>query len=121
MRRKVLVAELKGYRNVVKTEDIGGRKINRPRWDGENERRYKRIGGKTSWYKKKKNIKKGKNIGKEKGGKKVKIKEEESDIEAVMFVPCTPGGALTKLLQECDDRFREGTEMKRLKMVEKGE
>ena len=53
-------------------------------------------------------------------GERRKGKEEESDVETVMFVPHTPSGALAKLLQDADDQFRRGTTLKRIKMVERG-
>ena len=42
------------------------------------------------------------------------------ETEAVMFVPPTPGQELVKLLQEGDDRAREGTKQRRVKFVERG-
>ena len=37
-----------------------------------------------------------------------------------MFVPHTPEGTLARMLQEVDDLFRKGTDLKRIKMVERG-
>ena len=113
-----MISGLRGYNSMVRVEESGGRKVNRARWDGEKERRYKKMAAKTSWYRKKK--RKGGNSWVKGNGEKKRGKEEESDIEAVLFVPHTPGGLLAKLLQEEDDRFRRGTEMKRIKMVERG-
>ena len=119
MRRNVLVSGLKGYWRMVKTENEGGRRVNRPRWEGAVERRYKKLGAKASWYKRK-----SKKIGeknKRKGGKfQGRGKEEKTDIETIMFVPHTPDSALAKMLQEEDDNFRRGTKIKRIKMVERG-
>ena len=53
-------------------------------------------------------------------GVKKRGKEEESDVETVLFVPHTPGGILAKMMQEEDDRFRRGTAIKKIKMVERG-
>ena len=47
-------------------------------------------------------------------------RQKEEEIEAIMLVPATPGGELTKLLQEADDSAREGTGQKRLKFIERG-
>ena len=117
MRRRVLVAGRVGYKRMVQNEEGGGRKVNRPRWDGEKERRLRKIGAKSNWYKKKKRAcDKG---GRGKSGKG-RGKEEISDIEAVLFVPYTPRGELAKLLQEEDDKFRRGTCMKKIKVVERG-
>ena len=115
-RREVLLAGLKGYNKMVKVEEEGGRKINRPRWEGERERRYKKMAAKCSWFRKKK----GRGGSEKRKGKKRKGKEEESDIESVLFVPHTPNGALAKLLQNEDDKYRRGTDMKRIKIVERG-
>ena len=41
--------------NMVKAEESGGRKVNRPRWEGESERRYKKLGARSNWYKKRGN------------------------------------------------------------------
>ena len=118
MRRRVLVAGMKGYQRMVETEEKGGRQVNRPRWEGATERRFKKLGAKANWYKKK-GRKRGGAIEKRKGDRK-KGKAEESDIEAVLFVPYTPEGELAKRLQEEDDRFRKGTNLRRIKVVERG-
>ena len=62
-RRNVLLAGLKGYFRMVKEEDAGGRKVNRPRWEGASSRRLKKLGAKANWFKRKgnSNIKKIKN------------------------------------------------------------
>ena len=46
--------------------------------------------------------------------------EEEVEIGTVLFVPATPGGELALRLQRGDDKYREGTKFKKVKMVEKG-
>ena len=51
MRRKILVSGMRGYKRMVKDEEEGRRPINRPKWLGQKERRYKKLGGKSSWYK----------------------------------------------------------------------
>ena len=111
-----MIAGIKGYNNMVRTEENGGRKINRPRWEGQHERRYKKLGAKMSWFKKKSK----RPMGKGNGAGKKRPKEEESEIETVLFVPHTPNGTLARLLQEEDDRFRRGTTIKKIKMVERG-
>ena len=35
----------------------------------------------------------------------MKRRNIETEIETVVFIPATPGGQLTKLMQEADDRF----------------
>ena len=46
-------------------------------------------------------------------------KDDREEVEAVMFVPATPGGELTRILQTTDDRAREGTGDKKVKFVER--
>ena len=53
-------------------------------------------------------------------GVKIRGKEEETDMEAVLFVPHTPKSELANLLQQADDSYRSGTSLKRIKMVELG-
>ena len=116
MRKRILIAGMKGYARMVKVEEEGGRKVNRPRWEGQQERRYKKMGAKTNWYKRRKN----KTGLDKKGGRKGKGRQEESDVETVLFVPHTPGGKLAKMMEEEEERFRKGTKLKRIKIVEKG-
>ena len=114
------MAGLKGYNNMVEAEKRGERRVNRPRWEGEVERRFKKLGAKSSWFKRKR--KRGNQRQNQRGGKnkgdKTRGKEEESQIETVLFVPNTPNGLLAKMIQEEDDNFRKGTKMKRMKVVE---
>ena len=46
--------------------------------------------------------------------------KEIRETEAVVFVPCTPGGALQSQLQVAEDKFIQGTKLKRIRMVERG-
>ena len=81
---------------MVRDEADGGRKVNRPRQDGEEERRYKRLAGKSTWFKgSKKGTKKEKQPRKRRGptGGRGQTKE----IDTVMFVPHTPGDVLALL------------------------
>ena len=122
-RREILIAGMKGYMRLVKEEEEGRRRVNRPRWEGATSRRYKKLGGKGNWYKhkKSKSMEKGKESGASKGKiKRSKGEEEEKKIEAVMFVPSTPGGVLAKMLQQTDDRLAKETGQKKIKMVERG-
>ena len=51
MRKRILVAGVLGYTRMDKNVEEGISRINRPRWVGAVERRYKKIGGKSSWFK----------------------------------------------------------------------
>ena len=94
VRRNVLLAGLKGYWNMVKTEKEGGRRVNRPRWEGASSRRYKKLGARSNWFKKK-----GKNPGGIAGGRvggkqnSRKDKKDDREIETIMFIPHTPSQA----------------------------
>ena len=46
--------------------------------------------------------------------------EVEQQVEAVMFVPATPEGELARQIQEADDKMREGSGDRRVKVVERG-
>ena len=100
VRRNVLLAGLKGYYNMVKEEESGGRKVNRPRWEGAGARRLKKLGGKANWFKRKsKNITVKGESGRKGGSTKGKKNCDNKEVETVMFVPQTPGGELMRLLQ----------------------
>ena len=121
-RREVLISGMKGYIKMVRTEEEGGTKVNRPRWEGATTRRYRKLAGKSNWYKKKSNSSKEvTRCASKKARKRRKGEEEEKKVEAVMFVPHTPGGLLAKMLQEADDKVTKVTGEKRIKIVEKEE
>ena len=42
------------------------------------------------------------------------------ETEAVVFVPCTYGGTLQRMIQEGEDKFIAGTNKKRIRVVERG-
>ena len=93
---------------MCRTEDEGGRKVNRNREDGASVRRVKKILGKSNWFKNKKMFTKevdGKQMRYQGGapvlremkhcGKQARGSEKErKETEAVVFVACTPGVAL---------------------------
>ena len=47
-----------------------------------------------------------------------RMKEVPKETEAVLFVPCTHGGKLQKFIQEAEDKFTQGTNLKRIRVVE---
>ena len=103
--------------------------VNRSRKEGATSRRIRKVLGKTNWYKirkksreeKRRNGKTGPPIIKEsKNCSKKSVGDKPRETEAVMFVPCTPGGLLQKWIQETEDRFTEGTKLKRIRVVERG-
>ena len=120
VRRNVALAGLKGYWTMVRTEEQGGRRVNRPKWEGASSRRFKKLAGKRNWFRKK-GSKNGATIGRGGRGTGSNVgKKDDKQIETVMFVPHTPNGELARLLQEADDRFTKGKAIGRVKMVERG-
>ena len=131
-RINIFLSGLRGYKRMEDREDTGIRKINRTRKEGATERRIQKMLGKTDWFRKKVNRDKKKEILKLGSGKVIKApvirevrKQKNKDdrpreIEAVLFVPYTRGGALQRKLQEVEDDFVAGTSKKKIKMVERG-
>merc|ERR1712242_529095 len=123
MREKVAIAGVRGYLRMVKVEEEGGRKVNRPRQDGEEERRYKRLAGKSSWFRGSRG-RGGATMMMMKPQRKQrrpkKQKEEPKEIDTVMFVSHTPGDLLAKNLQKAEDKFVEKRPGGKVKMVSRG-
>ena len=118
-REMVATAGVKGYLRMVSDEADGGRRVNRPRQDGEEERRYKRLAGKSTWFKgSKKGANKEKKPRKRRGP--ARGKGQIKEIDTVMFVPHTPGDVLAQRLQEAEDMFVENRPGGKVKMVSRG-
>ena len=120
MREKVAIAGLRGYLRMVKVEEEGGRKVNRPRQDGEEERRYRRLAGKSSWFQGSRGGAKMKRpqMGRRRPTRRGNVKEKE--IDTVMFIVHTPGDFLAKSLQKAEDKFVEKKPGGKVKMVSRG-
>ena len=108
-RREILLAGIKGFERILTDVKKGKRSLNRDRKENMEVRMLRKYGAKSRWFK----GREGKaEKGKEKTGKG-RVQERNGgkfeEIEAVIFVPATPGGVLTKRLQEADDKGREGT------------
>ena len=81
-------------------------------------------GARRNWYKgkgRRENEMEVEKRGNKKRIEKGLISRGVEEVEAVCFVPATPGGELAKRLQEGDDVAREGTKQKKLKFIERGE
>ena len=119
-RREILLSGIRGFERIMEDVKKGRRSLNRSRRENMEVRMLKKYGAKSRWFKggRKKMERESRNLGKGKlegrGGNRYE------EIEAVLFVPATPGGVLTKRLQEADDREREGTREKKVKFVELG-
>ena len=135
-RWEILKSGSRKFSRMLEDEDMGIRRVNRPRWEGGHGRYLDKILKKKNWYRKKKterdsNEKNGESYGrkvwkekteKEKSKPKPREKEMEEDseeIESVMFLPSTPHGELMKRVKEADRQFRRGTDIKRIKFVER--
>ena len=123
-RKEILVAGLKGFKKLEELEEQGKRNINRSRGENYEARLLAKYGAKSSWYKGKKGgretVEKGGKRGRGKESRKKQVVDAERQIEAVLFIPATPDGELARLIQEGDDKIREGTGERRLKVVERG-
>ena len=58
--------------------------------------------------------------GREEEGKVEKRTPLEMEVEAILFVPYTPGSKLKRRLQECDNTFATLHGIPRIKVVERG-
>ena len=133
-RMEIMLSGLRGYSRMCEVEDSGGRRINRTREERATKRRIQKVIGKTNWFKEgskytvqgegesKKSVRGGPPIPREirecnrQSSKRTRPKETE----AVLFVPCTPGGILQRRIQEVEDKFTAGTKLKRIRVVERG-
>ena len=124
-RLQILLSGQRSFARMVRTEREGGRPVNRPGSMGERRRRLQRLIGKKTWYKNKKRTekKKGKRTGaitrSELSDKDRQSELRNKEVEAVLFVPFTPGSEMCKAVQEVDDEFVIGTKLRRIKVVER--
>ena len=96
--------------------------MNRSRRENFEARLLKKHGAKSSWYKKKggENKDEVRDVKGRRRIKRKKVNEVEDQVEAVLFVPATPDGELAKKVQEADDKMREETGQRSVKVVESG-
>ena len=97
-------------------------------YEGPTSANCSKVIGKTRWFKKQK-----RRNGKPEEGrsysaplpKEMRMSRRETRgpenhvTEAVLFVPCTYGGVLQKMIQEGEDKYIEGTLKKRVRVVER--
>ena len=100
------------YKRLEDLETQGKRSINRSRKENYETRLLAKYGAKSNWYKGRKGsgeiVERGGKGKRGKDRKRRKTVETERQIEAVLFVPATPEGELARLIQEGDDKIREG-------------
>ena len=85
---------------------------------GVMDRRMKKLGAKTAWYKKKKRTEESNK--QQRGGNKKNIKEAQDMLEpaSIFFVNRTPGGELASRLRSAEEKM-EGIFTRRIKIVQK--
>ena len=99
--------------------------MNRSRRENYAARLLKKHGAKGNWYKGGSKSADGERTDM-KGGKMSKRDREkertkaDKQVETIMFVPATPEGELAKNIQDSDDKMRESTGERRMKVVERG-
>ena len=124
VRLNVLECGLVGYFRMVEREKAGGIRVNRPAEDGVSQREMKKILGKVSWMREREEVKEEASKGGPKRrriGGVSKLRTVENDkrrTEGIIFVPCTPKGALVKVMQKAEDNFSKAVGTPRVKMVE---
>ena len=121
-RRDTLIAGLRGFEKLEKLEREGKRSLNRSRRENYEARLLKKHGAVKNWYKGSSKSTEGgerRKEGKRQTQREKKV-ETERLVETVMFVPATPDGELARDIQEADDRIRESTGERRMKVVERG-
>ena len=120
VRRMVLECGLLGYYRMVKREEEGGMRVNRPPKLGMEERERKKVLGKVTWTRGKSQEAGGGKIKKNRMMNENREKKGNERIKGIIFVPCTPKGVLVKMMQKAEDRFAKLVGIQRVKMVEKG-
>ena len=128
-RRNILESGVRGYLQMRKNEKDGGRRVNRKQKEGKRAREIKKVIGKATWQLKRPNGEAGGNNINPPAGRMVgtpaqtrgqrKEHENEQNIEAVVFVPITPGSKLQRALQALDDRFSRLHRIGRWRYVER--
>ena len=112
--RKVIIAGLKGYENLLRKAQNGQTRIHRPAADGLAARKRKKLLGKGNWFqpRKKKEARGPRNQ------KKMTQKVEVPTV-SVLFCPQTPGGQLARNIQKVENRIAKIVG-ERIKVVERG-
>ena len=107
-RTKILHNAMKGYCRVLMLRDLGVTKRNRPGYTTRNKRRYKKLIGKSNWFKQKEKDE-DEEIGSrgEYPNRKPAPKDEcvrnEKTFENVMFITHTHESKLKKEIQKMED------------------
>ena len=131
----IIQSGLRGYYQMVENQIRGVRNVNRPQHEDREEREMNKIIAKSTWHLKKKDLNtpstsgvgaKSNNNRTRAPGQKVGNRDPNNNdtpdytkvIEAVIFVPFTPGSRLQKKLQENEDTYSKLQNSPRWKFVE---
>ena len=115
--RKIIIAGLKGYENLLKKAERGQTRIHRPAADGLAARKRKKLLGKGNWFQPRRKEENGqRGCG---GRKSRQNNKDEIPTVSVLFCPQTPGGQLAKRLQKVENRIAKIVG-ERIKVVECG-
>ena len=110
---------------MVKAAIQGETPINRPQHHKSKQRRFKKITAKANWFRKDRSDKSdpwetGQIQRQAKSGRlKLKVKDDLSKAESVLFAPHTPSSELKKILQEVDSKVMGNSPYGKVKVVEK--
>ena len=135
VRKETVLTGYKGLQEKLRQVSEEGRRMNRHMNEGAKERYKAKIGMKSSWFKGKKQQKaapvpahkpnmalaKQRRLAKRKKGlpkPKPAKKQDDREIEGVIFIPHTADNSLRKLLQAEDDDITKVMKMGRTKYVE---
>ena len=122
-RLNICTSGLRGYLRMVRTEMSGGRRVNRPRQDGEHERRMKRLTGKVSWFKTKKRKEDDEGGDSDNHHQRRRPSRNNNttqrEVDTVLFVPHTPNSTMARAMQKAEDLFIKDRPGGKVKMVER--
>ena len=106
-RWEILKSGSRKFNRMVKQEEGGVRRVNRPRWEG---RYVNKLLKKKNWYKQKRGQERSEGCGSSRQENANSREERDStEPETVIFIPSTPRGELLKLMKESDSQFRKGS------------
>ena len=120
--KRIIVAGLKGYENLLRKAEKGKTRIHRPAADGLAARKRKKLLGKGNWFQPRKREREGmRRPPMTMTQRKQRMTKESDEIPtvSVLFCPQTPGGQLAKNLQRAENRISKILR-ERIKVVERG-
>ena len=123
--RQIVISGIRGLRTRMLLRTKRKQEMYRPAHKTVATREKKKLLDRENWYKNKQeqdqekhNTTNNKNNKKREQTTNNKKEEQELPVMAVMFVPCTPGGALAKLLRENEEKMGKFAKNK-IKIIER--